>query len=109
MTVKFPDLLACPQCRTTMSYKGGNKEGVLSCIGCSLTFPVINAIPRIINEDEKEKHEVVWLKPDEVEKFLTQACQNNAYGSWPLDSARGKPKSFKNFEMIFTGLDTEFL
>ncbi|HAK87963.1 MAG: hypothetical protein A2077_02990 [Nitrospirae bacterium GWC2_46_6] len=58
MTVKFPDLLACPQCRTTMSYKGGNKEGVLSCIGCSLTFPVINAIPRIINEDEKEKQTV---------------------------------------------------
>jgi len=50
------NLLACPACRTALTYDGPDPDdirtGQLICKGCGLIFPVVNGIPQFIRIKE---------------------------------------------------------
>jgi uncharacterized protein YbaR (Trm112 family) len=52
MDVKLLDILVCPVCKSSLSYKKAERE--LICKPCRLAFPVKDGIP-VMLEDEARK------------------------------------------------------
>lgn len=67
MKPRLLDFICCPMCLGSLALGvlGGDEEvdeGRLECAGCARTFPVINAIPRLLPDDLQ--HLRVRIDPD---------------------------------------------
>ena len=68
-------LLACPECRGDISFKGEApadpgaeiQEGLLHCAGCGRHYPIIEGVPRIL--PDKYMDTVRASYPDEFDKY----------------------------------------
>lgn len=59
MREKLLQILACPKCRSALALAegaaavGGDiRSGGLDCVGCGLSYPVVNGIPRFVPHDD---------------------------------------------------------
>lgn len=78
LMLNHTDKLACPQCRSKLEFK----SQFLTCLTCSVDFPIIEGIPRFVaSQGYTESFGLQWAR----------------FSKTQLDSAQGSDRSFNRF------------
>jgi uncharacterized protein YbaR (Trm112 family)/SAM-dependent methyltransferase len=108
MQKRLLDIIACPNCRGTLSLNSVSKiedkniiiSGELKCIGCTSKYSIINGIPRLMPTPTNSDKEIVLKETRTVEHFHNEFTVFSE-GNKDLDP----PKVLEYYFFSRTGID----
>lgn len=133
MKAKLQEILRCPTCTSSLQIKdavldpqGDVESGQLSCVGCSQEFPIVQGVPRMVQQDgliartrggfayqwnkrqrgRAERRAVVYGY--EIGKFMdwfvkafTPGLRSHPAGGWLLDAGCGSGEKARELAKHF--------
>lgn len=121
MKLRLLEFLCCPVCEGTLaatSYRGDDEieEGLLTCGGCGRTYPIINAIPRMLPDPLvgmvlKYHAEFFGRYPEQTASFRARAPQAAPDRWWSAErrTVRSYSYQWRKFKQMYPDWEQVFL
>jgi uncharacterized protein YbaR (Trm112 family)/2-polyprenyl-3-methyl-5-hydroxy-6-metoxy-1,4-benzoquinol methylase len=122
MKIRVLDWLCCPMCESAVTLAAFREEGaevlegLLTCGGCGRTYPIINAIPRML--PDPLAHLAVQYHRDFFERFAKETesyrarCQQRPRDGWwdaEERTVRSYSYQWRKFKQMFAEWEQVFL